>query len=343
VSALQDILDKNQRVAELDFSVRLMEHLVVPTFVLDADCRVIIWNRACERLTGIPASELMGTREHWRAFYARPRPCLADLIAQGRTEEIDMFYADWDHADHDAVPALGRHAENWCVMPQLATRLYLAIDAGPIFDESGRLIAVVETLRDITTHKVAQDELKRLATRDGLTGVANRRRFNETLESEWLRGTRDAKPLSLVMIDVDHFKRYNDTFGHQGGDACLKAIAARLAEACHRSADHLARYGGEEFAVILPGTTASGALTMTERIRAGIAALDIPHPGNDGVGRVSVSLGVATLVPDRTLDMRSLVEAADRALYAAKHAGRNCAKHAEQLHQRPPLLKLPSA
>lgn len=331
--------DDPQRGDALDFSVRLMEHLVVPTFVLDADCRVIIWNRACERLTGVAAAELIGTREHWRAFYGKPRPCLADLIAQGRTAEIEKFYADWDHAASDVMPAHGRRAENWCVMPQLGNRLYLAIDAGPIYDESGRLIAVVETLRDITAQKVAQDELKRLATRDGLTGVANRRSFDETLEAEWLRCTRDVKPLSLILLDVDHFKRYNDTFGHQGGDACLKTIASALTISCHRSADHVARYGGEEFAAILPGTTANGALKLAERIRADVAALDLPHPGNDGVGRVSISLGVATMVPDRTHELNELVEAADRALYAAKGAGRNRSLHVDQIEGRPQLVK----
>jgi diguanylate cyclase (GGDEF)-like protein/PAS domain S-box-containing protein len=336
------VFNENQRVGSLDFSVRLMEHLVVPTFVLDAECRVIIWNRACERLTGVPAAELIGTREHWRAFYGKPRPCLADLIAQGRTEEIDRLYADWDHAGRDAVPAHGRRAENWCVMPQLGTRLYLAIDAGPIFDESGQLVAVVETLRDITVQKVAQDELKRLATRDGLTGVANRRCFDEALEAEWLRCTRDVKPLSLILLDVDHFKRYNDAFGHLGGDACLKTIASALTISCHRSADLVARYGGEEFAAILPGTTASGALTLAERIRADIAALEMPHPGNDGFGWVSVSLGVATIVPDRTLELDCLIEAADRALYAAKRSGRNRALHAEQIDIRPCRLEVPA-
>ncbi|MBZ0145888.1 MAG: diguanylate cyclase [Rhodocyclaceae bacterium] len=336
------VFNENQRVGSLDFSVRLMEHLVVPTFVLDAECRVIIWNRACERLTGIPAAELIGTREHWRAFYGEPRPCLADLIAQGRTEEIDKLYTDWDHAGRDAVPAHGRRAENWCVMPQMGTRLYLAIDAGPIYDESGQLVAVVETLRDITVQKVAQDELKRLATRDGLTGVANRRCFDETLASEWLRCTRDVKPLSLILLDVDHFKRYNDTFGHLGGDACLKTIASALAISCHRSADLIARYGGEEFAAVLPGTTVAGALTLAERIRADIAALEMPHPGNDGVGRVSISLGVATVVPDRTLELDCLIDAADRALYAAKRSGRNRALHAEQIDVRPCRLEIPA-
>ena len=139
------IAKKNQGVGSLDFSVQLMEHLVVPTFVLDAECRVIIWNRACERLTGVKADEVIGTREHWRGFYDEPRPCLADLVAQGRTAEIDALYANHDHAGEDAILAHGRRAENWCVMPQMGTRLYLAIDVGPIYDEDGRLIAVVET------------------------------------------------------------------------------------------------------------------------------------------------------------------------------------------------------
>lgn len=314
----------------LDFSVRLMEHLVVPTFVLDADCRVIIWNRACERLTGVRASEVLGTREHWRGFYDVPRPCLADLIAQGRTAEIDALYADHDHAGDDAVTAHGRRADNWCVMPQVGTRLYIAIDAGPIYDESGRLVAVVETLRDMTVQKEAQTELQRLATRDGLTGVANRRCFDDTLHAEWLRGTRDVKPLSLVMIDIDHFKHYNDAFGHQGGDACLKAVARAMTDCCLRSADAIARYGGEEFAAILPSTTESGALMVAERIRSAILALDLPHPDNGGLGRVSASLGVATVVPDRTLELKALIEAADAALYAAKRGGRNRSVHARE-------------
>ncbi len=117
---------------ELDFSVRLMEQLVVPTFVIDAECRIIIWNRACERLTGIPASEVVGTREHWRGFYDKPRPCLADLVALGRTEEIEALYVTHDHAGESASPTQGRKAENWCVMPRIGARLYLAVDAGPI-------------------------------------------------------------------------------------------------------------------------------------------------------------------------------------------------------------------
>ncbi len=122
-------------------------------------------------------------------------------------------------------------------------------------------------------------------------------------------------------------------FGHQVGDTCLKSLATAMVTSCLRSVDLIARYGGEEFAAILPGTTADGALTVARRIGAEIAALKLPHPGNNGVGHVSVSLGAATVVPDRTLEVKDLIAAADRALYAAKAAGRNCAMHVEQLEE----------
>ncbi|MEQ1882835.1 MAG: diguanylate cyclase [Burkholderiales bacterium] len=333
MTALTEIKESDHLSGTLDFSVRLMEHLVVPTFVINAECRVIIWNRACERLTGVKASDVIGTRDHWRALYDAPRPCLADLVALGRTAEMDSLYVDYDHKDEDANAAHGRKAENWCVMPQMGTRLYLAFDAGAIYDDAGKLIAVIETLRDMTVQKQAQLELQRLATHDGLTGLANRRSFDHSLQTEWMRSAREVTPLSLIMVDVDHFKRYNDTFGHQGGDACLKTIADAMAASCLRPADVMARYGGEEFAAILPSTTISGALTVAERIRAHVDALALPHPENEGVGRVSVSLGIATLIPDQSLKVQNIIEAADRALYAAKNAGRNRALHSEQLEE----------
>lgn len=152
-------------------AVRLMEHLVVPTFVLDASGQVMIWNRACERLTGIAGSELIGTRDHWRGFYEAPRPCLADLLFAGSAGELGKLYAQ-----HAMTPEnhVGLSAENWCAMPGAGSTRYLAIDAGPIYDEHGGLLAVVETLRDITVQKQAQLELETLASSDGLTGLANR-------------------------------------------------------------------------------------------------------------------------------------------------------------------------
>ncbi|MCF8177911.1 MAG: diguanylate cyclase [Sulfuritalea sp.] len=302
-----------------NFAVHLMQHLVVPTFVLDAECNVLIWNKACERLTGIKADEVLGTHEHWRAFYESPRPCLADLLALERMDEAKALYATHDETSELSV---GVHAENWCVMPALGTKLYLAIDAGPIYDESGRLLAVIETLRDITDHHNAQTALEKLASRDGLTGVANRRSFDEKLANEWKRDRRDRKALSLLMIDVDHFKRYNDSYGHQAGDRCLQQIANILEEVVHRPGDLVARYGGEEFAVILSATDSTGASGVARRILDRIAALAIPHSGGEN-DQVSLSIGVATIRPMNEFEPASLISSADDALYQAKHQGRN--------------------
>ena len=312
-----------QKEDRLSYTVRLMEQLVVPTFVVDADCRVVIWNRACERLTGLKASDVIGTKEQWRAFYTEPRPCLADLIALGRTEEINTRYEEYDGDGKDAVLSDCFRVRSWIEMPRLGARIYLTADAGPIYNESGKLVAVVETLRDMSVQKQAQEELERLATRDGLTSVANRRCFDETLNTEWRRATRESRALSLLMIDVDFFKPYNDTYGHQGGDECLRQIAAAMSGVVMRSSDAVARYGGEEFAILLPATDPDGALIVAERIRTAIEALQLPHSGSKVADHVTVSIGVASVTVSTDGVPAQLVGAADAALYRAKHEGRN--------------------
>lgn len=309
--------------AELNFSIQLMDQLVVPTFVIDAECRVVIWNRACERLTGIQAREVVGTQDHWRGFYDSPRPCLADLIALGRTEEIGKLYVEHDHLGDAVVTAHGLKAENWCVMPGLGTRLYLAVNAGPIYDEAGKLVAVVETLRDMTAQKSAQDELHRLATCDGLTSIANRRSFDIALNNEWRRATREARTLCLLMIDVDFFKNYNDAYGHQGGDECLRRIANVMSSLANRTSDQVARYGGEEFSILLPATDPQGAIVIAERIRAAVDDLALPHATSDIADHVTVSIGVAATIVSLDSTPSQLVGDADKALYRAKKEGRN--------------------
>lgn len=321
---------KNLKIDEIDepqsldvahnFAVNLMQYLVVPTFVLDAEGKVIIWNKACERLTGLLAEDVIETKEHWRGFYDMPRPCLADLVVQNRLTEIDTLYVQHDETTEKAY---GLHAQNWCVMPCRGDKLYLAIDAGPIFDAHGKLLAVVETLRDMTIQKEEQMLLERLAVHDGLTGIINRRGFDERLASELNRSSRDELSMALIMIDVDHFKRYNDTYGHYLGDQCLKKVAAVLSGAVLRPADMVARYGGEEFAVILPSVDEQGAQAVAERIIKGMAELALPHSGNDGYGIVTVSVGVATGIPGRGMKDADLITMADGALYQAKDAGRN--------------------
>jgi diguanylate cyclase (GGDEF)-like protein/PAS domain S-box-containing protein len=309
----------NDKKSEHAFAFNLLKHLVVPTFVLDAQCKVIIWNLACERLTGIPAAEVIGTSDHWKAFYEEPRPCLSDLIVQGRAKDGHQLYVQYANI---VGANNGLCAENWCVMPKLGARLYLAIDASPIYDQAGNLIAVIETVRDMTAQKEAQHALELLATQDGLTGIANRRRFDELLQLEWGRAMRDTKSLTLLLIDVDHFKKYNDTHGHQAGDVCIQKIAVLMTDCIQRTVDAAARYGGEEFAVILPNASLIGGTVVAERIRAAVERLSLPDSAGKN-NHVTVSIGVATVIPIYPNGFSKLLAAADTALYQAKRKGRN--------------------
>jgi two-component system chemotaxis family response regulator WspR len=169
---------------------------------------------------------------------------------------------------------------------------------------------------------LANEELKKLAALDGLTGIANRRRFDEASRAEWQRGRRAGSPLSLLMCDVDHFKLFNDSFGHPAGDLCLKRTAAVLTGQLKRPADLAARYGGEEFAILLPDTDLAGALVLAESCRNQLAALALAHPSTNA-GVVTMSIGAASSVPGDDNSLEALLAAADAALYDAKHAGRN--------------------
>lgn len=170
--------------------------------------------------------------------------------------------------------------------------------------------------------KEANKKLERLANYDALTGVANRHNFMESFENEWKRGTRSNLPMSLIMIDVDFFKAYNDNYGHQAGDECLKKIAALLQETLTRTGDILARYGGEEFVVILPETNSDGAKAVAEKLRKKVESAKIPHAVSTINDYVTISLGTATAVPIRKQSDK-LIAAADDALYKAKKNGRN--------------------
>jgi diguanylate cyclase (GGDEF)-like protein len=161
------------------------------------------------------------------------------------------------------------------------------------------------------------------AVRDGLTGLYNRRRFDETLNKEWDRHKREGTHLSLIMADIDHFKSYNDTYGHQEGDECLRIVAQACRRGVHRPGDLPFRYGGEEFAMILADTTIDGASGVAESIRKEIEELNIPNEGSPSDSRVTMSFGVAVSLPDALVSKDDLVRLADKALYEAKKAGRN--------------------
>lgn len=177
------------------------------------------------------------------------------------------------------------------------------------------------------TLKQQTDLLRALTRMDSLTGIANRRYFDETLAVEWRRCAREMKPLSLIMIDIDFFKRYNDFYGHQAGDACLRQVANCISAGFTRSHDMAARYGGEEFVCVLPDTPLEGAEIKANLLLATVIALNIAHEKSDIKGGVvSISLGVATIVPSPGIDPAELILNADRMLYQAKEAGRARAK-----------------
>jgi len=183
--------------------------------------------------------------------------------------------------------------------------------------------AVRARVRNCLDLKRQRDLLGRLSYTDWLTGIANRRRLDAALDQEWRRAARAHRPLSLLLLDVDHFKRFNDAAGHLAGDDCLKRIAASLAGAVYRPGDLVARYGGEEFAAVLPDTEEEGALRVAERLMSSVRSEAIRHPDPHAGPLVTVSIGAATDRPEARESPASLVLAADRALYAAKEKGRD--------------------
>jgi diguanylate cyclase (GGDEF)-like protein len=183
--------------------------------------------------------------------------------------------------------------------------------------------------REIRRRAAAEDKLEELATTDALTGLRNRRKFDEAIDIEWRRARRHRAPLSLLMIDADRFKTYNDTYGHQAGDQVLVGIAICISDSVERAGDCAARYGGEEFAVLLPGVASADAMMIAETIRRKVQGW------SDEPVISTVSIGIASVTPTLDMDWAALVSAADKALYAAKAAGRNACVLAP-----PPALSL---
>jgi diguanylate cyclase (GGDEF)-like protein/PAS domain S-box-containing protein len=254
----------------------------------------------------------------WRPEQLVGKPALAGVNAEDLPRVKAMVAAlKRGDAEDARIVYRTRHrekAEIWIESTMRVTKEY----------GTGEITGVVAISRDMTEHKGLEQKLASLATLDGLTGIANRRHFDEHLEKEWARARRDGTPLSLLLIDVDHFKKYNDRYGHQAGDACLKSVAQALAAQARRPADVTARYGGEEFVLLLPDTDRAGCELIGSKIRGSLADLGIDHDSNLPSKKVTVSIGGAIAAfHDAKASSSSLVEAADRALYSAKDEGRD--------------------
>ena len=201
---------------------------------------------------------------------------------------------------------------------------------GPLMKQAQQMQENMKTMQEqlatansqLEKHNV---ELERLSCQDGLTGIANRRRFDEFLDKEWRRATRDEDDteISLIMIDIDYFKIYNDSYGHQAGDDCLKSVASALNKCVHRATDLMARYGGEEFVCVLVNTPLEGAMTLAENMRQAIEDCNLAHNHSEVADRVSISLGVSVMIPTQENSTENIIKEADDALYKAKESGRN--------------------
>jgi len=291
-----------------------------------ADGQITACNASAEKIIGLTPDQMMG---------------LTSVDLDWRTVQEDG--SPFPGQQHPAMIALqtGKPLSNVVmgIHKSDKTLTWISINSQPLFQmNQSQPYGVVTTFADITERKRAEEMLRHraeqerlIATTDGLTQVANRRCFDERLQSEWHRLMQGKEQLSLIMLDVDYFKRYNDCYGHQAGDICLVKVASSAAQAVKRSSDLFARYGGEEFAAILPNTDAAGAIAVAESIREAIRDLGIPHEQSDVSAIVTVSMGIASIVPCCGKSPDELIAAADRALYDAKRQGRDRYRSAYQM------------
>ena len=201
-------------------------------------------------------------------------------------------------------------------------RVWMAWSNRSVLDDD-QLVEILSIGTDITNRKQLEEKLDRMSRTDALTGLANRREFDEILSAELNRARRSNQPLSLLMLDIDFFKRYNDTYGHQAGDSCLKDIAGVLKDSTKRAGELAARYGGEEFAVILPATSSEDAFLVADHILHAVTGLEITHEASDTAPYLTISAGITTCIPERGMTPDDIIKHADDALYQAKENGRN--------------------
>nr|WP_314545189.1 diguanylate cyclase [uncultured Massilia sp.] len=285
------------QTAQADRLRMIVDSMDQGLLILERCGRVQYANPACDRYLGYAPEELVGRS-------------LADLLADGP-----------DAGSCASLAAMGGSGTREVQIRHRDGRLRaMDLTMTPMHAADGLFVAL---LHDITHHKQSEDALQRAAMVDPLTRIANRRHFDTFLDQEWQRAIRSGRPLSLLVLDVDHFKQYNDTLGHAAGDVCLQKVAQALQEHALRPTELAARYGGEEFVLLLADTPSEGATLLAETIRAAVEALEVPNPRSPTSPWLTVSVGAATIVPTQLDQIEHLFVHADRAMYAAKAAGRN--------------------
>ncbi|MFA9218320.1 MAG: diguanylate cyclase [Sphingomonadaceae bacterium] len=282
----------------------IVNNMAEGLLIFEADGRIQFTNPACDKYLGYPAQALAGRRIS---------DLLNPMVAQEYLDYFERYAAAPETAHHHGTrEVIIRHRDGSSVCMDLTlTPMYLR---EPLF---------IGLLHDITHHKLSEDALQRAAMVDPLTKIANRRHFDNFLEKEWQRAIRSGLPLSLVVMDVDHFKLFNDTLGHAAGDVCLQRVAQAINSHALRPTDLAARYGGEEFVLLFAETASDSAYLLAESIRAHVESLQLPHPRSPTSPWITVSIGVSTIIPGQLDNIESLFVTADRAMYSAKEGGRN--------------------
>jgi two-component system cell cycle response regulator len=291
----------------------IVDSMAEGLMIIEASGRIQYTNPACDCYLGYGPNELAG-----RAI----GELLTPAVAREYLDYFTSYVADPRSAPHQAAREVvvqqnggGARAMDLTISPMQVRE--------PLF---------IGLLHDITRHKQSETALQRAALVDPLTKIANRRHFASFLEVEWQRSVRSSQPLSLLVLDVDHFKLYNDTLGHAAGDVALQQVAATLGEHAARATDLAARYGGEEFVVLFAETGAASAALQGESIRSAVEALQIANPRSPTSPWLTVSVGVATIAPGQLDDIEQFFVAADRAMYAAKEGGRNRVEAVDAAH-----------
>jgi diguanylate cyclase (GGDEF)-like protein/PAS domain S-box-containing protein len=335
VVAFRDISERRQAAVALRASQQfeaLFQYSSDAQFLMDMDGRIIDANRVALESLGYRHEELVGM---YPAKYVR----WATIPPPGKT--FATFFATLvpaqrvrGEAEHVRKDGTSFIAESAFSLVTIEDRRLILVSARDITERKEAERRIQQALDELERSRreveeanrrlaLSNEELQGLSRRDGLTAIANRRSFDEYIDLEWNRASRDHRPLSLLISDVDHFKKFNDRYGHQAGDECLRRVAATLDRQLSRSIDMVARYGGEEFVVVLPETPLAGAINIADRLRRAVEELNIPHEASAVADHVTISVGVAAVVPTPGDSRDALLSAADAALYQAKQTGRN--------------------
>ncbi|MFA7060100.1 MAG: diguanylate cyclase, partial [Pedobacter sp.] len=298
-----------------EFVESLMENSAVPTFVLNPEHQVLIWNQACEELTGIRSEAMLGRDEPWKAFYDHKRPVLGDIIIDGAVAQASQYYTTFDKSSF--IPE-GLQAEGWYLNLNGMDR-YILFNAAPIRNGKGELLAVIETFEDITERKRYEEQLEYQANHDGLTSLPNRNLLTDRIRQTMLMSSRNHNEVAVFFVDLDNFKFINDALGHDIGDMLLKIVAERLA-GCVRSGDTVARQGGDEFVIVISDQTISNYATLIAGKMLEMIAQPFQIKEHELV--ITCSIGIS-IFPRDGEDVHELIKNADVAMYRAKEQGRN--------------------